>query len=193
MYWIRAVLALLLISGAGLGLAADPVKPGDKAVDFELKNHNGQPVKLSELMDKTIVLEWTNPRCPFVVRHYEKGTMVGLYEKYKDKGVVWFAVNSSHYGDGEANKEWAKEYKVPFAILDDSSGEVGRQYGAQTTPHMMIIHEGVVVYSGAIDDDPRGQSSLTENYVDVLLGKISAGEDVKPQSNKPYGCSVKYK
>ena len=167
---------------------------GSPALTFTLEGQNGNKVSLSDSDGKIIVLEWLNPDCPFVKRHYRAGTMTTLAEKYKDKDVVWIAINSTHYMNKEDDKKWIEEYKLFYPILDDSSGKVGKLYGAKTTPHMFIIDKsGTLVYQGAIDDDPKGvKNGNALNYVDKALGEINAGKPVSMSQTKPYGCSVKY-
>ena len=164
--------------------------------NFTLQDQNGNNITLSEYEDKIVVLEWTNPDCPFVQRHYREKTMVDLAEKYKDKEVVWLAVNSTHYMGNEDNKKMADQYGVPYPILNDSSGEVGKMYEAKTTPHMYIINKtDGLVYEGGIDDDKSGSNSPEQrkNYVDLALTSLAVGETVEIDKSKPYGCSVKYK
>jgi len=164
--------------------------------NFTLDDQNGNKISLSDYGDKIVVLEWTNPDCPFVKRHYNEKTMVQLAEKYKNKEVVWLAVNSTHYMGNEDNKIWADQYGVPYPILNDSSGEVGKSFGAKTTPHMYIIEKADgLVYEGGIDDDKSGAISPDQriNYVDLALTNLSSGDTIKISKSKPYGCSVKYK
>lgn len=185
--------ALIQLSSLAEGKKATAVV-GSPALTFTLEGQNGNKVSLSDSDGKIIVLEWLNPDCPFVKRHYRAGTMTTLAEKYKDKDVVWIAINSTHYMNKEDDKKWIEEYKLFYPILDDSSGKVGKLYGAKTTPHMFIIDKsGTLVYQGAIDDDPKGvKNGNALNYVDKALGEIIAGKQVSMSQTKPYGCSVKY-
>jgi peroxiredoxin len=120
--------------------------------------------------------------------------MVELANKYKGKNVVWLAVNSTSHTTPGPNKTFAKRHGLPYLILDDRSGKVGRAYGAQTTPHMYIINpRGRVVYEGAIDDSPLGKKKEgVVNYVDNALAELTAGKAVSTAKTKPYGCTVKY-
>ncbi len=171
-----------------------PPKIGDKAPQFTLTNFDGKVVNLSDYKGKIVVLEWFNYECPFVKYHYEKATMADLAAKYKDKNVVWLAINSTKHLKTEENKAWAEKYKLGYPILDDRTGTVGRAYGALTTPHMYIIDkEGKIVYSGAIDDSPMGRKKEgAVNYVDKALSELLAGKSVTTPQTEPYGCSVKY-
>lgn len=182
------------------GEKAVKAEVGKKAPTFKLKTADGEKVNLAELIEaeKVVVLEWFNPDCPYVKRHYEKQpTMKRLAAKYAEKDVVWLRVNSTDYMDAGKNAKWAKKWEIERPILIDQDGKVGRMYGAKTTPHMYIINtEGTLVYAGAIDDhrsvDPRDDSDETVNYVDQALKAVLAGEEVSNSETKPYGCSVKY-
>jgi len=130
------------------------------------------------------------------MHHYGKATntMVGLANKYKTRNVVWLAVNSTSHITPAANKEFTRKYKLPFPILDDRPGRVGRAYGAKTTPHMYIISpRGNILYEGAIDNSPLGRKKEgVINYVDKALAELTASKTVTTPNTKPYGCSVKY-
>ena len=169
---------------------------GRRAPSFELNSFDGKSVSLSDYRGKIVVLEWFNFECPLSRYHYEtKNTMVELANRYKGKNVVWLAVNSTSHTTPGPNKTFAKRHKLPYLILDDRSGKVGRAYGAETTPHMYIINtRGNLVYEGAIDNnrriDPKKKDVV--NYVDNALAELTAGKAVSTAKTKPYGCTVKY-
>ncbi len=177
--------------------AERPQRLGRQAPDFELSSFDGRTFSLTRLKGKIVVLEWMNSECPFSKYHYEtKSTMADLAKKYATKNVVWLAVNSTNSTTAEANIEFAKQHELPFPILDDRSGRVGRLYGAQKTPHVYVISpEGRIVYDGAIDSAPMGEvqpGGSVVNYVDKALSEITSGRQVSTTSTPPYGCSVKY-
>jgi peroxiredoxin len=166
-----------------------------KAPEFTLTNYDGKTVSLSDYKGKIVVLEWFNYECPFVQYHYEKArTMIELADKYKDKNVVWLAINSTAHQSTEKNKEFADGHKLPYPILDDRTGKTGRAYGAKKTPHIFIIDaKGMIAYSGAIDNAPLGERKEgVVNYVDVALAELTAGKAPSVSKTEPYGCSVKY-
>jgi len=164
----------------------------EMAPDFELTDQNGKVHKLSDYHGKVVVLEWTNPQCPYVVRHYKADTMTNLAAKYGED-VVWMAIDSSNFVTAESASKWAKAEGIEYPILLDASGEVGHMYEAKTTPHMFVIGTGgEVLYDGAIDDDAQGKSDAPQNYVEAAVASALAGQPVKDPQTKPYGCSVKY-
>lgn len=182
--------------------AFSAVEPGETAPDFTLKDSKGNSKKLSSYSGKFVVLEWMNPECPFVKKHYSIGNMQSLQKEYTTKGVVWLSIISSAPGkqgyctgpQAEAN---IKDQKAsPTAVLLDPSGEVGQLYGAKTTPHMFVINpEGKLIYMGAIDSIRSANSSdcaKAENYIRQTLDAALAGKPVPTPETKSYGCSVKY-
>ena len=194
-HWIKTVMSVSALLIAVPVLAGGGVGVGDTAPGFTLTNTTGNEVSLSDFEGKVVVLEWLNPDCPFVQRHYKAGTMKNLATKYGTEGVVWLTVNSTNYMDAAANAKFKAANDLPYTILVDQSGEVGHLYGAKTTPHMYIVDGGgELVYIGAIDDDPRGsKGDGATNYVAAALDQALAGNAVTTAETKPYGCSVKYK
>jgi len=175
---------------------------GKPAPDFTLEALDGTKVSLASFKGKTVVLEWFNPQCPFVVKSHTKGSLVGLAKKHIDAGVVWLAVNSSAEGkqghDPAVNAQMAKEWGLTHPVLRDVTGAVGKAYGATNTPNMFVIDpSGTVVYAGAIDNSPDAEGGSPAggtliNHVDAALADLAAGRPVATALTKPYGCGVKY-
>ncbi|MCU0233377.1 MAG: thioredoxin family protein [Thermoanaerobaculales bacterium] len=182
------------VAGLAAAPAAAGVEVGKAAPAFTLEDEAGTAVSLADFKGKVVVLEWLNPDCPFVQRHYKAGTMKSLATTYGAKGVVWLTVNSTNYMDAAANAKFKQANELPYPILVDQEGTVGHLYGAQTTPHMYVIDaDGTLAYMGAIDDDPRGGGEQPQNYVAAALDELLAGKAVTTAETTPYGCSVKYK
>src|SRR5688572_26096532 len=169
---------------------------GDKAPAFSLQDHNGKTVNLSDLSGKIVVLEWTNPGCPYVVRHGKEQTMKNVADKYKDKDVVWLGVITGDGAKADAARKWAKTASLEYPILLDTSTAVAKSYGAKATPHLFVIDKtGKLAYSGAIDNDAEGEKPANErtNYVAKAIDNLLAGQTVATPETKAYGCGVKYK
>src|SRR5687767_9450573 len=176
--------------------AAAQAKVGEPAPAFSLQDQDGKTVSLADFKGKTVVLEWFNQGCPYVVRHYKSKTMTDTAAKYKDKDVVWLAINTTAGKTAEDNKTSAEAWGIPYPILSDTTSSVAQQYGAKTTPHMYIIDkEGKLVYNGAIDDDASEDGAKGDkavNFVAKALDEVLAGKAVSQAETKPYGCGVKY-
>lgn len=206
----RSVLFLsaLLTLGAAPALAGNHGEaavnqapaPGQPAPDFTLTDTTGAEHSLASQRGKIVVLEWYNPDCPFVKQaHGEGGALRTLGNAADDQGAVWWAINSGaegKQGAGQArNAASLEEYGIEYPILLDPTGEVGRLYGAKTTPQMVIIDaEGRIAFAGAVDNAPLGDTkgSAKRTYLADALKAVRAGETPKPQAVPSYGCSVKY-
>ncbi len=195
---MKKILTLSAFIAAPLALSAD-VTP---ATDFTLKDIEGNTHSLSDFAGQVVVLEWLNHGCPFVVKFYEPGKMQSLQERWTGEGVIWLSINSTHPSHRNfltPEAELAKANAVgsrATAILHDSDGTVGREYGARTTPHMFIIDvDGNIVYNGAIDSvrstNPADIPDAT-NYVNAALTALMAGEPIEVATSRPYGCSVRF-
>lgn len=190
----------LLTVTAGLGFAETEV--GKAAPNFSLPDTNGKTRSLADFKGKYVVLEWYQPDCPFVGKHYHSGNMQALQKEYTARGVTWLSIDSSapgeegNYPAAKLNEIAAKDGSSRTALLLDPSGEVGRSYDAKTTPDMYIIDpKGILVYKGAIDN--RRSTDLADvktatNYVKGALDAVMAGKKVPTTATQPYGCSVKY-
>ena len=177
-------------------------RTGATAQDFKLTDVNGKTVQLSEFRGKTVVLEWHNPGCPFVSKHYNSGNMQMTQKAARAQGAVWLTINSGakgkqgHMTGAEAKALLAKQNIQSNNYLFDSKGLVGKAYGAKTTPHMYIIDAaGTLVYQGGIDDKPTANPAdikIARNHVLEALGEIKTGKKISTAYSRPYGCSVKY-
>jgi peroxiredoxin len=200
---IKTILAsIALIIAAGFTYTWASAGIGGKAPDFSLPDTHGKTVTLSQYKGKYVVLEWTNPDCPIVHKHYDSGNMQKLQNEFTAKGVVWLSIDSSapgkdgNYPPAQLEQIMKGRNAAPTDILLDQSGSVGHQYGAKTTPNMFIINPaGDLIYQGAIDSIPSAdQADIANatNYVQAALDEAMAGKPVTTASTHPYGCGVKY-
>jgi peroxiredoxin len=191
--------ALSLAGGAAFAATATV---GQAAPGFSATDAGGKTVSLSDLMGKTVVLEWVNPECPYVRKHYDSANMQATQKAATGKGVVWLSVNSTHASHSDHKKPaemlaWTqKQGAAPSATLMDAEGKIGRAYGARTTPHLYVIDaKGTLVYAGGIDDKPSANPAdvkTAKNHVNAALADVLAGKPVAQPATRAYGCSVKY-
>jgi AhpC/TSA family len=198
--WILGT-AFAVASLTPLGAAAQAVI-GQPAPAFIAVDANGKTVSLADFKGKHVVLEWVNPGCPYVQKHYNSGNMPATQKAAIDKGVTWLAVSSTakDAGDYRAPKDlvgWIQgKGGAPSATLMDDGGKIGRAYGARTTPHMYLIDpQGKLLYAGAIDSKPTSNPAdiaTATNYVNQAVGEVLAGKPVSQPTTRAYGCSIKY-
>ncbi|MDX1950500.1 MAG: redoxin domain-containing protein [Rickettsiales bacterium] len=197
---IFTLIILFLTAGSNFCYAQNV---GETAPNIKAKDITGKDFNLEEKRGNIIVLEWNNPTCPFVRKHYETNNIQNLQKTYTEKGVIWITINSSAEGregffknDIDA-KGWFEASKL-FAThyIRDQFGEIGREYRATTTPQFYIINKnGEIAYSGAVDNIPSASKSdveKAENYISKALDELLAEKEVTKKITSPYGCSVKY-
>jgi peroxiredoxin len=197
-----SALVMFALSALLTPLGRAEVQVGSTAPDFSLTDTHGRTHRLSEYRGKIVVLEWYNPDCPFVGKHYRSGNMQQLQKDYTAKGVVWLTVDSSapseqgNYPAETLNQISNKVGAVRTALLLDPDGKVGHTYDAKTTPDMYIIDsKGSLVYRGAIDNKRSTNEAdvkTATNYVRQALDAVLAGKPVSVSATQPYGCTVKY-
>lgn len=195
----RTALAGCFALCAALAFASNPGQP---APEFTVSDAAGKPVKLGDQRGKFVVLEWTNPECPFVQKHYVSKNMQMLQKEFTAKGVVWLSVNSTNRSHGEFKSgtemaQWMGSHgAAQSAVLIDETSSAGRAYAARTTPHMFVVDpQGKIVYAGAIDDKRSANpadAKTANNHVRAALTEALAGKAVTLAQTRPYGCSVKY-
>jgi peroxiredoxin len=195
--------SLLLILGV-ITPAQALVKTGEAAPNFTAMDAvSGHEISLHDLKGRIVLLEWTNYDCPFVRKHYNFSNMQNLQARAKKDDVIWISINSGGKGrqgyfenDADALVAMQARKATPAHYIRDVEGEIGRLYGAKTTPHIFIIDaKGMLVYQGAIDDkrsvDP-GDVATAQSYINAALWQLAAGKKITHTNTRPYGCSVKY-
>jgi len=197
---MRAILPLLALAAVA-PVSAQQVT-GKPAGNFRLTDADGRQVTLSQFKGRPVVLEWNNPGCPFVKKHYDSGNMQRTQAAARRDGAVWLTVNSGAPGKqgymtgAEAKAFVASAKATPTAYLLDPAGRVGRGYAAKTTPHLYLINAGGrLVYQGGIDDRPTADAADIKgarNHLLAALAEVKAGKPVSVPETRPYGCSVKY-
>ena len=210
-FWWTVVPAALVV--AGLAWAADEkkagagdpktdqpaeakpaaVKIGHDAPDFTLLDCDGKRHKLSDHKDSVVALVWVNKECPWSRK--ANPVVKEVYEKYAGKGVTWLAIDSTYGRKAEEDDKYVDDEKLPFKILMDEDGKVGKLYGAKVTPHIYVINKGKLVYMGGLHNDQQGTKPKAEfrNYLDEALTAVLAGKDVPLAETTPWGCKVGYK
>lgn len=200
---ILLALAVFLILAAPTRAQNTPYTLGSPIPEtLSFTDSTGATRTLSAWSGKPVVLEWTNYGCPFVGKHYRSGNMQALQAWAAAQGAAWVSVISSAPGkegyltQTEAPAAIARMGFKGTAVALDSTGTLGRTFGATTTPFMVVLNQDhTLAYMGGIDSiagfSPEDIPHAT-NYVRQALSQILAGQPVTTPAAPPYGCSVKY-
>ena len=202
----RLTLTILAITTVGVGalvyrspaVAMPMPSIGKRAPDFSARGADGKMHKLSDYRGSTVVLEWGSPNCEFTVQQYDTGNMQRLQAYAAQHKIVWLSINTAAPDKGgylSPNAAVALTKKRGAKItsfLFDTTGTVGRLYGATSTPTVYVINaSGNLAYAGPVTaawGDPR----TAQNYVKDALLQVVAGKPVSNPVVRPYGCPIKY-
>lgn len=192
--------AATLAAPAALAQPLQRVEIGAAAPDFTLPSASGRRLRLSSLRGRPVVLEWTNPVCPFTARKYARGALPALQREAARRGFAWLCIDTAaasrpgHLTPAAARARVAAEGMTVTAFLLDEDGRVGRLYGARTTPSAYLVGaDGRLLHQGAVDDDPYaedGPGALA--YLRQAIDDVAARRPVRRPETRPYGCPVEY-
>jgi peroxiredoxin len=170
---------------------------GDTAMDFSLKNVDGEMVSMDSYKDaKGFMIIFTCNSCPYSVAYEDR--IIALHEKYAKKGVPVIAINPND--DVKSPKdsfdkmiERAEEKGFPFPYVYDDTQEITKSYGATNTPHVYVLDaERTVKYIGAIDNNTKSAKSADKKYVEDAVDAVINKEEVSEKKTKAIGCTIKW-
>ena len=126
---------------------------GEKAPDFELKDQNGNTVKLSNFKGKKVLLAFF----PFAfspVCTDEMGCFQNDLQQFKNKGVeiMGISVDSSW-----SNKVFAEKLGVNFPLLSDFSKEAAKNFGVlraegfSERAYFVVDEKGIIRFKQVMD------------------------------------------
>lgn len=187
-------LFLLPIMASAQGLSV-----GDKAVDFTLKNVDGTMVSLRDFSKEDgVIIIFSCNHCPYSVAYEDR--IIALADKYNKDGYPVIMINpndpTEYPADSYENMILrAKEKEFNFPYLFDDGQEIYPQYGAERTPHVYLLQKKkkafYVAYIGAIDNNYKDASAVTEKYVENAITSLKKGEKPTVDFTKAIGCSIK--
>lgn len=196
-----AAVCISLTTVGHLTPASAELATGAAAPQFKVASAAGKEISLADYAGKTVVIEWTNPECPYVKKHYDSGNMQRLQRDASASGVVWLTVTSADpgkqgYVDALEAQAWVDNQKAaPSAVLLDRGGKMAYAYGVKLALHMFIVDtQGRIAYQGAIDDKPTSKVADVAgatNYVRLALAAVASGTAPKPAITRPYGCMAR--
>jgi peroxiredoxin len=198
--------SVVSIAVAGMGLAVSAyatglgrVDVGTQAPQFTAKGADGKQHSLRDYAGKLVVLEWTNPVCPFTAIKYKSGAMQALQRYAASRQIVWLSIDTAapdkagYLSPSAARARVAQTHATVTAFLFDVDGNIARSYGAKTTPSFFVINrDGRLAYEGAMDDQVFADDVSANEYVKTALEDLIAGRRVQKTETQPQGCAIEY-
>jgi thioredoxin-related protein len=158
---------------------------------------SGKDISLGESKGKNgLLVIFSCNTCPYVKLSEKR--LIEVAELAKRNGIGVVVVNSNEaYRDADdsfdAMKKYAEEQKYTFAYVVDKNSELANAFGATRTPHVFLFDNKGLAYKGAIDDNIKDITAVKENYLKDAITAVGAGKEVKTNSTKSIGCTIKRK
>lgn len=101
------------------------LKENSKAPDFELKNQNGETVKLSDFLGELLILYFypkdDTPGCTTEACNFRDD-----YSKYDQLGIKIIGISPDSQ---KSHEKFMAKYELPFTLLSDEDHQVVKNYG----------------------------------------------------------------
>jgi len=189
----------LSLGGYAHATGLSRLNPGAQAPTFSAQGADGKRHSLRDYTGRLVVLEWTNPVCPFTAVKYKSGAMQALQRYAASHDVVWLSIDTAapdkagYLTAAAARARIAKTHAAVTAFLFDLDGNIARSYGAKTTPSFFIVdRDGKLAYQGAMDEQVFADQPYGHEYVKSALDDLVAGHRVKTSETQPQGCAIEY-
>ncbi len=172
---------------------------GGYAPDFELPGADGAVHHLARYLERfqAVGVVFMCNHCPYVKLYVERLKQIQM--DFADQGFTLIGINpndANQFPDDsfENMKAFVQRYQVNFPYLRDETQDVAQSFGAQKTPHLFLLNrDGVLCYSGKIDDNPNQPDAVQIHYLRDAIAQVLSGVPVHSASNEPVGCSVKWR
>jgi thiol-disulfide isomerase/thioredoxin len=195
---LSLVLALAPAAGAAARAGQAPAAPiavgSEVPKETALTDIDGKTHTLGDYRGRVVFIHFWSIVCPY--EKLAEPKCVAIQKDYAGKGVVQIAI-AANQGELKADgrvpyanlREHVEQAGVNFLVTVDPGNRLTDLLGGQSTPHCFVIdRDGVLRYSGALDDDPRGtKGAAAVSYVREALDAVLAGRPVATPTTKPYG------
>jgi len=183
-----------------LNFINDPLPIGSTIpkAEVKMKDVSGKVVSLKDAQkDNGLLVMFSCNTCPYVIKNQGRTNEVCEYAVKNGIGVALINSNES-YRNGEDSYEamvaYAKSQGYSWNYLVDQNAELADAFGANKTPECFLFdNNGVLVYHGAIDDNPSNASAVNRKHLVTAMDEVKAGKEVSVKESKSVGCTIKRK
>ena len=170
--------------------AAKPAAIGAE-VDGALEDTEGKAHALKDYRGKIVVLAfWSSGSAG----NAQQKRLAKIAQEYAGKNVSVIAVDSvAGEADNAKNvQDAATKSAVGFPVMLDKTGALAGHLGAKSLDEVFVLDaKGVLRYSGAIDDDPKGEKAdKAQDFLTPALKSVAEGKDVATPTTTPNGGAL---
>ncbi|MEW6491977.1 MAG: thioredoxin family protein [Cyanobacteriota bacterium] len=172
---------------------------GSYAPDFELPGIDDQVHHLSRYLEqwRGVGVVFMCNHCPNVNSYLDK--LKQIQAQFEPQGFTLVGINASDpEHDSQESfkkmKQLAQEWQLNFPYLWDSTQDVAHSFGAQKTPEVFVVDkEGVIRYSGLIDNHLQGLKAESVPYLQNAIAALLCGQEIYPKSTQTMGTPLKWR
>ncbi len=188
---MKMIATLTFISVSVLCYSQQPVQ------NFILPDVSGNPVSLKSYSSSlAIAVIFTGNECAF--DNYYTSRIKSLIETYS--GRIQFLMINAYVEPAESADKMAAKFKSwgfngPY--LADKDQVAMDILGARKTPEVFLLKnsrgEFLIVYQGALDDNPQVVSDVKQQYLKDSIDKLLANQKIEVPLVRATGCSIRRK
>lgn len=193
-----ASLPIAALSIMTLNPVVDPLPLGSPLPKQELKmkDISGTEVSLKEVRtEKGLLVMFSCNTCPYVIKNQSRAYEACKYALGYGIGVAILNSNEAKRGDDdsfESMKEYANKQGYNWNYLVDKNSIMADAFGANRTPECFLFDKnGILVYHGAIDDNPSDATAVTRKHLVEAIEQVKNGKEVTIKESKSVGCTIK--
>jgi hypothetical protein len=136
------------------------------------------------------VLVFYTPDCHCLRAH--EARLRALYDRFHDRGVSFFLVDSEIGGSQERDETDARSRGLPYTVVIDRGARIADEVGAEYSSFTVIADaRGRVLYRGGIDSDRDELHEDAVPYVASALEDVLSGREPRFVEEKALGCALR--
>lgn len=162
-------------------------------IDIDVYDVTGDSLfNIRDSKKETVVLVFDQFNCPYVDVYQDR--LISLQHEFAEK-VLFVYVNSDQQSLRASQfKKLIKPRinKLPSntPYLLDKYANLYYSTGVMKSPEVCVIHKGVLVYKGGVDDNPLSEEDVRNGYLKTVLKEIQKGGRITKTENKTAGCMI---
>lgn len=141
--------------------------------DFKKEDINGSDIKLSTFLEKgPVMLGFWRVWCPMCKE--EQRNMQVLFEKYKDKGFTYIAINIDNQKSVSKVKSFVSSMGYTFPVILDTDKEIFQLYSGSedAVPYYLIIGRNKSILNVHLGYKIGDEKMIEEEILNALNSKI---------------------
>ncbi|HEX4876878.1 MAG TPA: redoxin family protein [Chitinophagaceae bacterium] len=176
----------------------DPLPIGAPMPNAELKmkDVSGKEISLEAAKKKNgLLVMFSCNTCPYVIKNQSRTIEAAKHAQANNVGVAILNSNEAYRGNEdsyEAMKQYAADQQYEWYYLVDQNHVMADAFGANRTPECFLFDKkGILVYHGAIDDNPNDASSVGRKHLIEAINELTGGKEISLKVSRSVGCTIK--